>query len=89
MAKIMVQHGRSSRSLLNGICTVILWQDYYGKCKSRKFYWNTAWKKFQIGIVFVNREKDNPCLYVDDIKVAGTKQNIDPMWKVLMKDVDS
>ena len=27
-------------------------------------------------------------VYVDDIKRAGKKQNIDPMWKVLMKDVD-
>ena len=28
-------------------------------------------------------------VYVDDIKLAGKKQNIDPMWKVLNKDVDS
>ena len=27
-------------------------------------------------------------VYVDDIKLAGTKQNIDPMWKVLNKEVD-
>ena len=27
-------------------------------------------------------------MYVDDIKLAGKKQNIDPMWKVLMKDFD-
>ena len=27
-------------------------------------------------------------VYVDDIKLAEKKQNIDPMWKVLMKDVD-
>ena len=27
-------------------------------------------------------------MYVDDIKVAGKKQNIDPMWKVLNKEVD-
>ena len=27
-------------------------------------------------------------MYVDDIKLAGKKQNIDPMWKILMKDVD-
>ena len=27
-------------------------------------------------------------MYVDDIKLAGKKQNIDPMWKVLKKDVD-
>ena len=34
---------------LSEICTVILWQDYYGKGNSRKFYWNTVGKKFQIG----------------------------------------
>ena len=27
-------------------------------------------------------------VYVDDIKLAGKKQSINPMWKVLMKDVD-
>ena len=26
--------------------------------------------------------------YVDDIKLAGKKQHIDPMWKVLNKEVD-
>ena len=27
-------------------------------------------------------------VYVDDIKLAGKNQNIDPMWKVLNKEVD-
>ena len=27
-------------------------------------------------------------MYVDEIKLTGKKQNIDPMWKILMKDVD-
>ena len=27
-------------------------------------------------------------MYVDDIKLAGKKQNIDPMWKVLVKEID-
>ena len=27
-------------------------------------------------------------MYVDDIKLAGKKQNIDPMWRVLKKEVD-
>ena len=27
-------------------------------------------------------------MYVDDITLAGKKQNINPMWKVLNKDVD-
>ena len=27
-------------------------------------------------------------MYVDDIKLAGKKLNLDPMWKVLNKEVD-
>ena len=27
-------------------------------------------------------------MYVDDIKLAGKKQNLDPMWKILDKEVD-
>ena len=27
-------------------------------------------------------------MYVDDIKLAGKKQNLDPMWKLLNKKVD-
>ena len=27
-------------------------------------------------------------MYVDDIKLAGKKQNMDPMWKLLNKEVD-
>ena len=37
---------------------------------------------------FVHRQKDLLCTNVDDIKLAGKKQNIDPMWKVLNKEVD-
>ena len=39
--------------------------------------------------LFVNREKGLfLSVYVDDIKLAGKKQNINPMWKVLNKEVD-
>ena len=38
MAKIVVQYGRRSRSSRSGICTVILWQDYYEKGNLRKSY---------------------------------------------------
>ena len=44
---------------------------------------------FQLGWLFVHREKElflSVC--VDDIKLAGKKQNIDPMWKLLNKEVD-
>ena len=27
-------------------------------------------------------------MYVDDIKLAGKKQKLDPMWKALNKEVD-
>ena len=38
---------------------------------------------------FVHREKGLfLSVYVDDIKLAGKKQNIDPMWKVLHKEAD-
>ena len=39
--------------------------------------------------LFVHREKGLfSSVYVDDIKLAGKKQNLDPMWKVLNKEVD-
>ena len=39
--------------------------------------------------LFVHREKGLfLSVYVDDIKLAGKKQNIDPLWKVLNKEVD-
>ena len=39
--------------------------------------------------LFVHREKVLFwSMYVDDIKLAGKKQNLDPMWKVLNKEVD-
>ena len=36
--------------------------------------------------LFVHREKGLfLSVYVDDIKLAGKKQNLDPMWKLLIK----
>ena len=36
-----------------------------------------------------NREKGLfLSVYVDDIKLAGKKQNINPMWKLLHKEID-
>ena len=50
-----------------------------------------AWKKFRIGNAYSFTEKKGLFLsvYMDDIKLAGKKQNIDPMWKLLNKEVDS
>ena len=39
--------------------------------------------------LFVHREKGFFfSMYVDDIKLAGNKQNLDPMWKLVNKEVD-
>ena len=39
--------------------------------------------------LFVHREKGLfLSVYVDDMKLVGKKQNLDPMWKLLIKEVD-
>ena len=69
-----------------GFGTVMLWQDYCGNGNLRKFYQNTYGN---LECLFVNRETWLfLSVYVDDIKLAGKKQNISPTWKILMKDVD-
>ena len=76
--------------LLSEICMVILSQDYCGKGNLRKSYCNMDGRKFQIGNVslyIVRKDYSYRCM-VDDIKLAGKKQNLDPMWKLLNKEVD-
>ena len=46
-------------------------------------------RKVQIGNVSFHREKGLfLSVYVEAIKLAGKKHNLDPMWKVLNKEVD-
>ena len=49
-----------------------------------------AGRKFRIGNVSLCTVKKGLFLsvYVDDIELAGKKQNSDPMWKVLNNEVD-
>ena len=50
-----------------------------------------GWEKgFQLGMLVCTQSKKGLFLsvYVDDIKLAGKKQNLDPMWKLLIKEVD-
>ena len=51
---------------------------------------NHGWEKIpNWECLFVHREKGLLLsVYVDDIKLAGKKHNIDPMWIVLNKEVD-
>ena len=62
----------------------LLWQRQFEKTLL-KYCWDKAsnWECF-----FVHREKLFLSVYVDDIKLAGKKQNLDPMWKLLNKEVD-
>ena len=72
MAQIMVQHGRPSRSS---------WR------KIRKILLEHGWEQVpNWECLFVHREKRLfLSVHVDEMKQAGKKQNIDPMWKVFMK----
>ena len=63
----------------------LLWRRQF-----EKILLNHGWEKVpNWECLFVHREKRLfLSVYVDDIKLAGKKQNIDPMWKVLNKGVD-
>ena len=46
-------------------------------------------KSSKLGMFFVNRARGLfSSVYVDDIKLAVKTKNIEPTWKILMKDVD-
>ena len=69
---------------------VFLWQDCYGKGNLRTSFSNTFGRRFpNWECLFVHREKGLfLSVYVDDIKLVGKKQNINPMLKVPSKEVD-
>ena len=78
-------------SLSKGICTVTLWQDcLLWERQFEKVILKHGWEKVSNWeCFFVNRARGLfLSVYVDDIEAAGKTENIGPMWKVLMKDVD-
>ena len=90
MAKIMVQYGRPScfscKEFFYGLPLAgLLWERQFEKILLKH-----GWEKIpNWECLFVHREKGLfLSVYVDDIKLAGKKQNINPMWKVLNKEVD-
>ena len=76
--------------LLSEICMVILWQGLLWERQFEKILLKTRLGKFpNWECLFFNREKGLLLsVYVDDTKLAGKKQNINPTRKVLVKDVD-
>ena len=63
----------------------LLWERHF-----EKVLLEHGWEKVpNWKCIFGNHEKGLfLSVYVDDIQLAEKKQNIDPMWKILMKDVD-
>ena len=73
------------RNLYGHLLAGLLWERQF-----EKILMQHGWEKISNWeCLFVHRDKGwFLSVYVDDIKLAGKKQNIDPMWKVLNKEVD-
>ena len=68
-------HGQTSNIAWTPTCRPLV-----GKTILRKFYWDQDGKKDRIGNVCLFFEhKDYSYLYVDAIKMAGRKQNLNPL----------
>ena len=67
----------------------LLRETYTERGNSKKYCWNFSGKKYRIG---------NVCMFTENnhyfyrcgrfLKMAGKKQNLAPMWKKLMKNID-
>ena len=73
------------RNLFGHPLAGLLWETQFEKVLLKH-----GWEKIpNWECLFVHREKGLfLSVYVDDIKFAGKKQNLDPMWKLLNKEVD-
>ena len=73
------------RNLYGHLLAGLLWERQFEKILLKYVKEKVSnWECF-----FVHREKGLfLSVYVDDINLTGKKQNIDPMWKVLNKEVD-
>ena len=76
--------------LLSEICIVILLAGLLCERQFEKILLKHGWEKVSnCECLFAHHEKGFLLsVYMDDIKLAGKKQNISPTWKILMKDVD-
>ena len=73
------------RNLYDHPLAGLLWERQFEKILLKH-----GWEKIpNWGCLFVHREKGLfLSLHVDNLKLAGKKQNLDPMWKLLNKEVD-
>ena len=54
----------------------------------RKFYWNSFGKSLNWEFIREQRERIIFVYVRGRYQMAGKKQNLDPMWKTFMKEVD-
>ena len=85
------QEWKTQSFLLKEIFMVIFWQDCLWERQIENILLKYSWEMVSnLECLFVHREKGLfSSVYVGDIKLAGKKQNIDPMWKLLNTEVDS
>ena len=75
------------RNLYGHPLTGLLWERQFEKILL-KHGWEKILNWECLFVLFVHREKGLfLSVYVDDIKI-GWKQNLDPLWKLLNKEVD-
>ena len=89
--KIRVGFCRSCQAFfLSEIYMVIFWQDCYGKGHLRKSYWSTVGRRFPSWNAYsytVKMDYSYLCMWMTYNWLERNK-NLDPMWKVLNKEVD-
>ena len=59
-----------------------------GKAIRESYVRTRLGKGSKLGMLIRYTKKGFLSVYVDDIKMAGKKQNINPTWKRVMKNVD-
>ena len=86
----MVQYGRPSCSFWAESIRSSFGRTILGKAIWENLIETWVGEGFQIENVslFIVKEGLLLSVFLDDIKFAGKKQNLDPMWKVLNKEVD-
>ena len=76
--------GKTQSFFPKGICTVTVWQDCYGKGSLRTFG-----KSFKLGMfVCQPSERTLPISVCGRYHTGRQDKNMEPTWKILMKDVD-
>ena len=80
--------GRPSRSSWAEICMVTFLQNCYGKEQFEKILLKYGWEKVSELGMFIRWPRRKTILVCVCDKIGRIKQNINPMWKVLNKEVD-